>query len=105
MGAAASPAAAVAVDPQPAHSTSLTQSGSGTVSDPWIPSRNAHTDCQSTGLYGNYYGGLHRDWILDMPFNRYLQVRYLTSDGRSADVFYVYGSQWGFAPTSCFHFT
>jgi hypothetical protein len=79
--------------------------GSGTVNDPWVPMRNAHTTCQSTGLYGNYTNGQHLNKITDLPAGTYIGVRYITSDGRSADVLWHGGGTWGFMLTSCFAFS
>ena len=97
-GTAASPATA---------SESTVQSGSGTVSNPWVPPRNAHTTCQTTGIYGNYSIPEHKhlDKFADLPHWTYIVVRYITSDGRSADVYWVNGKRWGFVLTSCFVFT
>ena len=78
--------------------------GSGTVNDPWVPMRDAHTTCQSTGIYGNYSGGQHRDKIADLPQGTDIGVRYVTSDGRSADVLWHAGGTWGFMLRSCFSF-
>ncbi|QQQ74130.1 hypothetical protein IOD16_23245 [Saccharothrix sp. 6-C] len=78
--------------------------GSGTVNDPWVPMREAHTTCESTTLFGNYYGGVHRDPIVVLPRGTWIGVRYITSDGRSADVLWHNHSQWGFMLRSCFAF-
>ncbi|MEU5695288.1 hypothetical protein [Actinosynnema sp. NPDC020468] len=78
--------------------------GSGTVSDPWVPMREAHTTCESTTLFGNYGGGVHRDPIVVLPRGTWIGVRYVTSDGRSADVLWHNHSQWGFLLRSCFSF-
>ncbi|HEX6342254.1 hypothetical protein [Umezawaea sp.] len=80
------------------------QAGSGTVSDPWVPMREAHTTCESTTLFGNYSGGVHRDPIVVLPRGTWIGVRYITGDGRSADVLWHNHSQWGFMLRSCFAF-
>lgn len=80
------------------------RSGSGTLHDPWVPMRDAHTTCQSTGLYGNYTNGQHLNKITDLPQGTWIGVRYITSDGRSADVLWHGGGTWGFMLTSCFAF-
>lgn len=79
-------------------------SGNGTVNSPWVPMLSAHTTCQSTGLYGNYYNGRHLDKITDLPAGTWIGVRYITSDGRSADVLWHNHGTWGFMLTSCFAF-
>mgnify|MGYP001085449358 CR=1 FL=1 len=80
--------------------------GSGTVNDPWVPMRNARTTCQSTTLFGNYTPGSgHASPITVLPANTWLGVRYITSDGNSADVLWHDGDKWGFLLRSCFTFT
>jgi hypothetical protein len=80
------------------------QGGSGTVGDPWVPMREAHTTCDSATLFGNYSGGVHRDPIVVLPRGTWIGVRYVTGDGRSADVLWHNHSQWGFLLRSCFAF-
>ncbi|MFI9011057.1 hypothetical protein ACIGNX_27865 [Actinosynnema sp. NPDC053489] len=78
--------------------------GSGTVNDPWVPMREAHTTCDSTTLFGNYSGGTHQDPIVVLPRGTWIGVRYITGDGRSAMVLWHNHSQWGFLLRSCFAF-
>ncbi|MFE2758250.1 hypothetical protein ACFXGA_40255 [Actinosynnema sp. NPDC059335] len=78
--------------------------GSGTVNDPWVPMREAHTTCESTTLFGNYSGGVHRDPIVVLPRGTWIGVRYITGDGRSAMSLWHNHSQWGFLLRSCFAF-
>ncbi|NUT91045.1 MAG: hypothetical protein HOY78_03355 [Saccharothrix sp.] len=78
--------------------------GSGTLNDPWVPMRSAHTTCESTTLFGNYYNGAHYDPIASLPRGTWIGVRYITGDGRSADVLWHYHDKWGFMLRSCFAF-
>jgi hypothetical protein len=79
------------------------QSGSGTLSDPWVPTRAAHITCSSATLFGNYSPGAgHSDPIDTLPQDAYIGVRYITSNNYSADVFWHGKSKWGFLLRSCF---
>ena len=78
--------------------------GSGTVNDPWVPMRGAHTACDSTTLWGNYSGGSgHSDARLVLPRGTYIGVRYLTSD-RNSGMVHPNGLGWGFMLRSCIAF-
>ncbi len=104
--------APVEAHPATAHGTSVTHNvegpqrdGSGTVNDPWVPMRSAHTTCQSTTLFGNYSGSRgHTDPIASLPTGTWLGVRYVTSNNYSADVLWHNHGQWGFLLRSCFAF-
>ncbi|WP_326836483.1 hypothetical protein VSH64_16485 [Amycolatopsis rhabdoformis] len=79
------------------------QSGSGTISDPWVPTRAAHITCQTATLFGNYTPGQgHADPIDTLVQGNYIGVRYITADHYSADVFWHGKSKWGFLLRSCF---
>ncbi|WP_328444312.1 MULTISPECIES: hypothetical protein [unclassified Amycolatopsis] len=97
-------AAAAGFGGVPAQAGTLTvQSGSGTISDPWVPTRAAHITCSSATLFGNYTAGQgHSDPIDTLVQGNYIGVRYITSDHNSADVFWHGASKWGFLLRSCF---
>ncbi len=77
--------------------------GSGTISDPWNPTRAAHISCDSATLFANYSAsGGHRDPIATLYRGNYIGVRYITSNNYSADVFWHGTSRWGFVLRSCF---
>ncbi|MEW2507312.1 hypothetical protein ACQPXB_16985 [Amycolatopsis sp. CA-161197] len=79
------------------------QSGSGTLSDPWVPTRPAHITCATATLFGNYTSGQgHSDPIDTLVQGNYIGVRYITADHYSADVFWHGKSKWGFLLRSCF---
>ena len=79
------------------------QSGSGTIGDPWVPTRAAHITCATATLFGNYTPGQgHSDPIATLVQGNYIGVRYITSDQNSADVFWHGTSKWGFVLRSCF---
>ncbi|MFG1642156.1 hypothetical protein ACGFMK_17875 [Amycolatopsis sp. NPDC049252] len=79
------------------------QSGSGTIDDPWVPTRAAHITCSTATLFGNYTAGQgHSDPIDTLVQGNYIGVRYITSDHYSADVFWHGASKWGFLLRSCF---
>ncbi|MGA8114750.1 MAG: hypothetical protein WCA46_13885 [Actinocatenispora sp.] len=81
------------------------RSGSGTVNDPWVPMREAHTTCQSATLFGNYSGSAgHSNPIASLPAGTWIGVRYVTSNNYSADVLWHNHGQWGFMLRSCFAF-
>ena len=88
----------------PAHAgTATVQSGSGTINDPWVPTRAAHITCSSATLFGNYTAGQgHSDPIDTLVQGNYIGVRYITSDHNSADVFWHGAGKWGFLLRSCF---
>ncbi|SEF36395.1 hypothetical protein SAMN05421837_110150 [Amycolatopsis pretoriensis] len=93
--------AAAAVTAAPAHAT--VQSGSGTINDPWVPTRAAHITCQTATLFGNYTPGQgHSDPIATLVQGNYIGVRYITADHYSADVFWHGSSKWGFLLRDCF---
>ncbi|MGK3205842.1 hypothetical protein [Amycolatopsis sp. MEPSY49] len=93
--------AAAAVTAAPAHAT--VQSGSGTIGDPWVPTRAAHITCQTATLFGNYTPGQgHSDPIATLVQGNYIGVRYITADHYSADVFWHGTSKWGFLLRDCF---
>jgi hypothetical protein len=83
--------------------TLTTQSGSGTISDPWVPTRTATITCGSATLFGNYTPGQGHDNPIDtLHQGDGIRVRYITSDHNSADVFWSGKSKWGFLLRSCF---
>lgn len=83
--------------------TTTVQSGSGTIGDPWVPTRAAHITCATATLFGNYTAGQgHSDPIATLVQGNYIGVRYITSDHNSADVFWHGTGKWGFLLRSCF---
>lgn len=79
------------------------QSGSGTIGDPWVPTRAAHITCATATLFGNYTAGQgHSDPIATLVRGNYIGVRYVTSDHNSADVFWHGAGKWGFLLRGCF---
>ncbi|MCR6487553.1 hypothetical protein M8542_32475 [Amycolatopsis sp. OK19-0408] len=79
------------------------QSGSGTIGDPWVPTRAAHITCETATLFGNYTAGQgHSDPIATLVRGNYIGVRYITADHNSADVFWHGTSKWGFLLRDCF---
>ncbi|WP_424185082.1 hypothetical protein ACOBQX_24760 [Actinokineospora sp. G85] len=77
--------------------------GSGTINDPWNPTRAAHITCDTATLFANYSaGGGHRDPIATLHKGNYIGVRYITSNNYSADVFWHGTSKWGFVLRDCF---
>ncbi|MEV4147974.1 hypothetical protein AB0J40_30200 [Amycolatopsis sp. NPDC049691] len=99
--AAALAVAVAALAAAPADAT--VQSGSGTITDPWVPTRAAHVTCQTATLFGNYTPGQgHSDPIATLVQGNYIGVRYITADHYSADVFWHGTSKWGFLLRDCF---
>lgn len=99
--AAALAVAVAALTAAPADAT--VQSGSGTITDPWVPTRAAHVTCQTATLFGNYTPGQgHSDPIATLVQGNYIGVRYITADHYSADVFWHGTSKWGFLLRDCF---
>lgn len=105
LGLVALVAAVLPLTAATAPAAASARGGAGTLTNPWVPPLNAHTTCATTGIYGNYFHGQHLDKITDLPANTYVLVRYITSDGRSADVLWHDGGTWGFILTSCFAFS
>ncbi|OLR95142.1 hypothetical protein [Actinokineospora bangkokensis] len=102
-GTVAALAAAASLVGLSATAGATAQSGSGTINDPWQPTRAAHISCQSATLFANYSPTEgHRDPIATLYQGNYIGVRYITSNGYSADVFWHGTSQWGFLLRSCF---
>lgn len=81
-------------------------SGSGTVSDPWVPMKNATIVCDSATQFGNYTPGVgHSDPINTLYRGYAIGVRYETSDRNSVMAFYSGATtKWGFVLRSCVQF-
>jgi len=100
--AQASPASATRATP----GTVRPMDGSGTVSDPWVPMKNATIVCDSATQFGNYTPGVgHSDPINTLYRGYAIGVRYETSDRNSVMAYYAgANTKWGFVLRSCVQF-
>ena len=105
-GVAATGTAQASAAPQMAPALVHPMSGSGTVSDPWVPEKSATIVCDSATQFGNYTPGVgHSDPIQTLYRGTQIGVRYETSDHNSVMAFYVGGTtHWGFVLRSCVQF-
>lgn len=80
--------------------------GSGTVTDPWVPMKNATIVCDSATQFGNYTPGSgHSDPINTLYRGYAIGVRYETSDHNSVMAYYAGAdTKWGFVLRSCVQF-
>ncbi|MDI5973449.1 hypothetical protein POF50_029600 [Streptomyces sp. SL13] len=80
--------------------------GSGTVTDPWVPEKNATIVCDSATQFGNYTPGVgHSDPINTLYRGTAIGVRYETSDHNSVMAYYAGAdTKWGFVLRSCVQF-
>ncbi len=80
--------------------------GSGTVSDPWVPMKNATIVCDSATQFGNYTPGAgHSDPINTLYRGYAIGVRYETDDRNSVMAYYAgANTKWGFVLRSCVQF-
>jgi hypothetical protein len=101
VGLAALPATAAPVSgPSPM----TVNSGSGTVSDPWVPSKSATIVCDSATVWGNYNGTSHSTPLGTVYRGDTVSVRYETSDRNSVMAYSARANTWGFILRSCVQF-
>ena len=79
-------------------------SGSGTVSDPWVPSKSATVVCQTATLWGNYDGTSHSTPLGTVYYGDHVSVRYETSDHNSVMAYSDRVASWGYILRSCVQF-
>lgn len=79
-------------------------SGSGTVTDPWVPSKSANIVCQSATVWGNYNGSTHSTPLGTVYYGDTVSVRYETSDHNSVMAYSARANTWGFILRSCVQF-
>jgi len=79
-------------------------SGSGTVSDPWVPAKSATVICQTATLWGNYNGSTHSTPLGTVYYGDHLSVRYETSDHNSVMAYSDRVASWGYVLRSCVQF-
>jgi hypothetical protein len=101
---AASPATAGSVAPPAGRSIVSPNSGSGTVNDPWVPSKSATVVCQDATLWGNYNGSTHSTPLGTVYYGDQLSVRYETSDHNSVMAYSSRNASWGYVLRSCVQF-
>jgi hypothetical protein len=100
------PAVAAGLSPGgyvPAHRVSVL-AGSGTVNDPWVPSKSATIVCDSATVWGNYNGTSHSTPLGTVIRNDTVSVRYETSDHNSVMAYSARANTWGFILRSCVQF-
>lgn len=99
-------AGAAQAAPSAAPSVVRPMSGSGTVSDPWVPMKTARIICQSATQFGNYTPGVgHSDPINTLYYGYDIGVRYETADHNSVMAYYAgANTKWGFVLRSCVQF-
>jgi hypothetical protein len=86
------------------HSRVTPMSGSGTVNDPWVPSKSATIVCQSATIWGNYDGTRHSTPLGTVYYGDTVSVRYETSDHNSVMAYSARANTWGFILRSCVQF-
>ncbi len=97
---AAPPATAAVAGPSYMHPNS----GSGTVNDPWVPSKSATIVCDSATVWGNYNGSTHSTPLGTVYRGDTVSVRYETSDHNSVMAYSARANTWGFILRSCVQF-
>jgi len=100
---AAQPATA-SIAPPAGRSIVSPNSGSGTVSDPWVPAKSATVVCQDATLWGNYNGSTHSTPLGTVYYGDHLSVRYETSDHNSVMAYSDRVASWGYVLRSCVQF-
>lgn len=86
------------------HSRVTPMAGSGTVNDPWVPSKSATIVCQSATVWGNYDGTSHSTPLGTVYYGDTVSVRYETSDHNSVMAYSARANTWGFILRSCVQF-
>ncbi len=102
------PQPAIAGGIQPGSSAALrpmtATAGSGTVNDPWVPSKSATIVCQSATIWGNYNGSTHSTPLGTVYYGDTVSVRYETSDHNSVMAYSARANTWGYILRSCVQF-